>query len=112
VREQSLCWALYRAGDWKKCVAAVGRLIGNSEDDFIPAMAHEQLGNRTEARACFDRADAWLSGYETRSAERMGKGTTSHPLPSMLRRMRAEAADLLGLVAPPPRPVEAASGTR
>src|SRR5205085_1089259 len=66
-RQQSLGWALYRAGDWKASIEAIGKLADNSECDFILAMDHWQLGDKDHARASFDRGREWLKGFEQRS---------------------------------------------
>jgi serine/threonine protein kinase/tetratricopeptide (TPR) repeat protein len=89
---QSLSLALYRTGDWKGCVEAGDGL------DYFRAMAHWQLGQKDEARAAFEQADRWFAGYEQQEAERIkSRGEETHPGVRKLRRIRAEAAALLGL---------------
>ena len=96
---QSLGWARYRVGDWKGCIESVQRLDTYPRDgDFFAAMAYWQLGDRDRARTLFDQADTWLPGYERKCAERRRRqGTGFHPEPWMLRNVRAEAAELLGV---------------
>ena len=86
---QSLGWALYRAGDLRGCMEHL------SERDFMTcaflAMAHWRLGDKERARALYDVAERGLAGYE----KRWKPGV--YPTPTMLRRMRDEAAALLGM---------------
>ena len=57
--------AYYRNGDWRSAVAALEQSCrvrpptGNDHDYFALAMAHWQLGERTEARRYYDKAIAW-----------------------------------------------------
>jgi tetratricopeptide (TPR) repeat protein len=98
---QSLAWARYRVGDWKGCVEWLEKRGTNPKTgDFIAAMAYWKLGDRAEARAVFDLADAWLKGYEDRWKKEYGQGVRHHPEPWMLRPVRSEAAALLGVVPP------------
>ena len=90
---QSLGWVLYRTGDWKGCVDSLGK-TANKETDFVLAMAYWRLGDELKASETFNRTDAWLSGYEQRWKPNI------YPTPTMLRRMRAEAADLMGMKPP------------
>ncbi|NQT37336.1 MAG: tetratricopeptide repeat protein [Planctomycetes bacterium] len=57
--------ARYRAGDWKGAIEALEkanelRFGGHAEDWFFLAMAHWQLGNKTEARQWYDKAAEWM----------------------------------------------------
>ncbi len=57
--------ALYRAGDWKAAVAALGKSLelskgGDAVDRLFLAMAHQKLGHPDEARKWYRRAVAWL----------------------------------------------------
>jgi tetratricopeptide (TPR) repeat protein len=85
----SLGVALYRAGDWKAAIEALGKADELSPDKspafngFFLAMTHRQLGDRERARSWYDRAVEWM--------DRHG------PEDEALRRLRAEAAALLGL---------------
>ena len=86
--------ALYRSGDWAGATKALSESIrlgqgGSSADFFFLAMAHARLGDSAEARAWYAKGVGWMSKNAPRDAE--------------LIRFRAEAAELLGLVAPPPR---------
>jgi tetratricopeptide (TPR) repeat protein len=89
---QSLGWALYRTGDWKGCVESF-RKEGEQATDYFLAMAYWRLGDKTKAREVFDRSSTWLVGYE----QRWDRNPNVYPIPSMQRRVRAEAAALLGL---------------
>ena len=51
---------------------------------FFGAMAHRQLGDRDEARRCYEKAVAWMDEKKPKDAE--------------LIRFRAEARELLGIV--------------
>jgi serine/threonine protein kinase len=94
--KQSLAWALYRTGDWKGSIQIIQTLKGQ-HSDFIVAMAKWQLGEREEARAIFDRTSEFLKGYEKHCEERLKKGTYVFPPAPQLRRLEAEAAELLGV---------------
>ena len=63
-------------------------------------MAHWRLGNENETRAVFDRGSEWLKGYEQRCEERKKQGTYTLPPVTMLKRLQAEAATLLGVMSP------------
>jgi serine/threonine protein kinase/tetratricopeptide (TPR) repeat protein len=78
--------ALYRTGDDKAAITELEsamRLRSNeaSFDWFFLAMAHWRLGNRTEARKCFDQAVEWMDKNKPNDDE--------------LRRFRAEAEGVL-----------------
>ena len=88
----SLGWAQYRSGDWKGCIESLAKEGGYPRDgDFFAALAHFRLGDAAKAREVFERTDRWLSGYETRW------NASIYPNPSMIRRIRAEAAVLLSI---------------
>jgi serine/threonine protein kinase/Flp pilus assembly protein TadD len=81
--------ALYRAGDWAEARAALSKSMAlrrgaESLDWFFLAMAHWQLGEREEARKRYQQAVDWMAKNRPKDEE--------------LRRFRAEAAELLGLI--------------
>src|SRR5262249_40805106 len=63
------CWralgvACYRAGDWRGAVTALGKATdlhagGDCEEWFFLAMAHWQLGERSQARDWYAQAVQW-----------------------------------------------------
>jgi len=85
-----LGWALYRSGDWRGCIEALEGVLKDYDDHFL-AMAYWRLGDKARSRHEFERADAslpelvksWVPG--------------EFPDPTFRRRIRAEAAALLGL---------------
>ncbi len=79
---------LYRAGDWKTAIEALKksrdlRNGGDSFDWFFLAMAHWQLREKENARRWYDQAVEWMEKSQPRNEE--------------LRRLRAEAEELLGV---------------
>ena len=93
---QSLGYAQYRNGDSKGCIESLAKDPSLAKNGcFIAAMAHWRLNKKAEARELYDRADLWLKGYEEHW------DFTSSPKPSDYRKVRAEAAALLGLKTPP-----------
>jgi serine/threonine protein kinase/Tfp pilus assembly protein PilF len=92
----AFCWntlgvALYRAGDYKGAIQALGRSMelhngGDSIDWFFLAMAHWHLGDKKEARKWYDKA---LGGI--------------NPYAEDLSRFQTEAAALLGVKTAPPQ---------
>ena len=79
--------AYYRSGDCKAAIAALERSMelrkgGYADGWFFLAMSHWQLGNRDEARRCYDQA-----------IRKMTERATSEEM----NRIRAEAAELLGV---------------
>jgi tetratricopeptide (TPR) repeat protein len=88
--------AQYRAGRWKNAIETLGHSLSlahgqdESFDTFFLAMAHWKLGNRQEARTWYARALRWLEEHAPRGEHG-----------AQLSRFRAEAAELLGLRAPP-----------
>jgi tetratricopeptide (TPR) repeat protein len=85
--------ARYRAGHWSDAVAALEKSVqlgngGDAFDGFFLAMAHWQLGDKDQARDCYDKAAAWMENNK-RSIER------SIGLKDELQRFRAGAAALL-----------------
>jgi serine/threonine protein kinase len=85
------CWralgvACYRAGDWRGAVTALGKATdlhagGDSTEWFFLAMAHWQLGERSQARDWYTRAVPWME--------------KNRPGDEQLQRFHAEAASLL-----------------
>jgi tetratricopeptide (TPR) repeat protein len=78
--------ALYRARAWTEARAALSKSTslrggGDSFDWFFLATIEWQLGNRDQARECYDRAARWME--------------RNRPNDEELIRFRAEAADLL-----------------
>ncbi len=81
--------AQYRAGQFKQAVTSLSKSMqlrsgGDAFDWFFLAMAHWQLKNKEEARKWYDKAVGWME--------------KSKPDDEELRRFRAEAAELLGIV--------------
>jgi serine/threonine protein kinase/uncharacterized protein HemY len=81
--------AQYQAGNWIGAVAALQKSIdlskgANSYQSFCLAMAHEQLGNKEQARNWYARAVEWME--------------TNRPDDEGLLRFRAEAAQLFGII--------------
>jgi tetratricopeptide (TPR) repeat protein len=91
--------AHYRAGDWTSAITALEKSMelkkgGDSSDWFFLAMAHVRQGEKGEAREWYNKAVRWMD--------------KQHPKTEELRRFRAEAAELIGIVGvvepvPPPR---------
>jgi serine/threonine protein kinase len=91
--ENSSYWATlgvahHAAGDHRAAVFALKKslqLPGGqaSSSGFFLAMAHWQLGEKEQARQCYDRAVAWMEKHELRSEDN--------------RRPRRGAAKLLGI---------------
>ena len=79
----------YRAGDWKAAIEALTKsmdlLPGQQEsfNTFFLAMAHWQLGDKSQARSWYDKAVSWMEKNQPKNAE--------------LIRFRDEAAALLGV---------------
>jgi eukaryotic-like serine/threonine-protein kinase len=96
---ETLGMAHYRAGDWAAAIAALEKANslrggGNGYEWFFLAMAHQQQGNKDQARQWYDRAAAWLAD---------DKETANDPYHGeQLRRFHSEAADLLGIADTPP----------
>jgi tetratricopeptide (TPR) repeat protein len=86
-----LGWAHYRVGDWKASIEALEKSCALEDDPkggdaaqwFFLAMAHWQLGEKVKARAWYDRAVGWMD--------------KNKPEDELLRRLRAEASQLLEL---------------
>jgi tetratricopeptide (TPR) repeat protein/serine/threonine protein kinase len=78
--------AHYRAGDWQASLSALKksrelRKGGDARDWFFLAMAHWQLGHKTEARTWYDKAIAWMEKKQPNDEE--------------LRRFQTEAEQLM-----------------
>ncbi len=103
-RMRSLGWALYRSGDYRGSLEASGHGPDDGQNDFVPAMALWQLGEKAEAEAHFLSDSEWLKGYEQRCEEKLKQRIMSHPLPVQLKRLQAEAAAMLGVTPPKVEP--------
>jgi tetratricopeptide (TPR) repeat protein len=94
-RGRLLGLAHFQLGEWKEASAALTKLADRiPEVGFYLAMAHWHLGNKEEARKCYDRGMEWRK-----------KGGS---LEGVLEGMDAEAASLLGLTPPQSNPVKKA----
>jgi len=85
--------AQYRAGDYKSAIEALNKAAelragGDAFDCFILAMAHWQLGDKNQAATWYGKA-----------VNRIDK---NQPNDEELRRLRAEASELLGVAGPTP----------
>jgi Flp pilus assembly protein TadD len=85
---QTLGHAEYRAGNWESAIAALEKVKalgspGDSLEWYPLAMAHWQLGHKEEARKWYDQAVAWMESDDPKNEH--------------LCRLRAEAAELLGI---------------
>jgi tetratricopeptide (TPR) repeat protein len=80
--------AHYRAGDWPAALAALKKSLElrkgiTADGGLILAMTHWQLGEKDQARKCYDQAVRWMDTNQPQNAE--------------VNRFRAEAAALLGI---------------
>jgi tetratricopeptide (TPR) repeat protein/serine/threonine protein kinase len=79
----------YRTGDWNAAVEALDKSIefqkdgGDAAHWFFLAMAHWKLNNKDEARKRYEQAVGWMRKHA--------------PTDEELRRLRAEAAELLAV---------------
>jgi tetratricopeptide (TPR) repeat protein len=88
----------YRTGDWKGAIADLEQAIrlrkpddtDNVANAFFLAMAHWQLADKVKAREWFDKAVQWMEKGKLNDA--------------VIKRFRAEAAELLGVPEPTPMP--------
>jgi serine/threonine protein kinase len=85
--------ASYRAASWSEARAALQKARGLPHGDtaatwLFLAMAHRKLGDRFQARRCYESASAWIARHLLLSEE--------------VQRFRAEAAALLGMPRPSP----------
>lgn len=71
-----------------------------TKNSFIQAMAHWQLGEKSETRVSYDDASAELKGYEQKCEAASKQGQTAVPLPVQSKRLQAEAAALPGVTIP------------
>jgi tetratricopeptide (TPR) repeat protein len=96
--------AQYRAGDWKAAIEALQKANqlkdgGDGYEWFYLAMAHWKLGDKAQARKWYDQAIQWIEKENPRPGFVFGgKGG------EQLRRLRIEAAALLGVKDQPTPP--------
>jgi tetratricopeptide (TPR) repeat protein len=97
---ESLGVAYYRAGRWAECVAAFANATEPSggkaldQDWFFLAMAHWRLGHLDEARDWYARLVGWMEENSKKS-----HSPNDYEWFQDGPRCRAEAAELLGLLA-------------
>ena len=101
---QSLGWALYRTGDWNGSIESIKKQSDTAQSSFILAMAYWQLGEKTEAMAHFDRTQPMAEGVRATVCRELKQRFVMHPSMSMLKRLQAEAAALLGVTLPTVEP--------
>ena len=82
---------MFRSGDWETTIAALEQtielqVVGTSYEWFFIAMAHWQLGHKSEAQTWFNESVQWM--------------IQNKPNDSELIRFHAEAAELLGISVP------------
>ena len=81
--------AHYRSGEWKAAIEALTKSMELLHDEnesfntFFLAMAHWKLGDKTQSRSRYDKADSWMVKYQPKNPELVG--------------FRGEAAALLGV---------------
>jgi serine/threonine protein kinase/Tfp pilus assembly protein PilF len=81
--------AYYRSGDWHGAIAALKQSQGYdsgkdvANNGLFLAMAHWKLGDKPQARTCYDRAVAWMEKNAANNKD--------------LKRFRAEAEELMGM---------------
>jgi uncharacterized protein HemY len=84
--------ACYRAGDWQAALDNLKKstdLQGeNAFDAFFLAMAHQQLGQRAEARKYYSQAVRWMKEHEAALKRNPQQAEE-------LRRFHAEASELV-----------------
>jgi tetratricopeptide (TPR) repeat protein len=85
---ETLGLARYRAGDWRGAADALATWAqlgppGNGVGAFVLAIVHGRLGRKEVARKWYDQAVAWMDKNQPKNEE--------------LRRIRAEATELLGI---------------
>jgi hypothetical protein len=97
--------ARFRAEDWNGAIADLEKSIDlfqpddprNAYNGFVLAMAYWKIEEKDRAREWFDKAVIWMDKGQKENAQ--------------MQRFQAEAATLLGIAGPPPKP-EAETGTR
>lgn len=92
---RSLGWALFRVGDYRGCIEALKEQ--NTDSSFILAMAHWQLGEKTEAQTQFKLGTERLKGFFPEFEEGLTRRTVTLPTPTQLYRLQIEAAALIGV---------------
>jgi serine/threonine protein kinase len=91
--QRTLGVAQYRAGKWQECIQSLEKSLSLDSNRGGPAlaflaMAHWRLGQKEEAKTCYERYTEWMARQKTESEE--------------LRSFRDEAASVLGLRDAPP----------
>jgi serine/threonine-protein kinase len=102
--------ARYRAGDWDGAVEALNKSVElqhsqNTYDCFFLAMAHWQRGGKSEAQLWYAKVARWMDGNQDGKVARWKNHNQDAERQDIdeHRRLRAEAAELLGVSPPPPR---------
>jgi hypothetical protein len=89
---QSLAWALYRAGDFERCIDSAKKVIAPTRGklgDGFAAMAYCQTGEIAKAHEVLKEGQRWLAEREE------ANDASSYPPLSMWRRIYAEANALI-----------------
>ncbi|HEV3078234.1 MAG TPA: protein kinase [Gemmataceae bacterium] len=99
---KALGLASYRAGNWGAAIGALQKANffcggGGSYEWFALAMAHWRRGDQEQARQWYTRACRWMEDHKGGYSKEPGFYWEEE-----FRRLRAEAAGLLGLPEPPP----------
>jgi tetratricopeptide (TPR) repeat protein len=107
--------AQYRTGDWKGCIETLMKAMAKNPEGgyghwLFLAMACWQLGDKEQARSWLTRDEpGGFDAYEKHCEERIKQGTFVSPYGPWVRKVRAEAAALLGVQPPEgqvkPKPV-------
>src|SRR5262249_2827985 len=95
----TLAVALYRAGQWKRAIAALEESMskrngGDAFDYFFLAMAHRQLGHNDEARNWLEKAIKWVQENEKALMENKINPEAKRVVEE-LHRFRAEAEEMM-----------------
>jgi predicted Zn-dependent protease len=93
--QETLAWALFRAGKYQACVDILDKHQKDKGPQSIYTMALWKVGRRDDALELFEQAAVRVGEWEQSEREKKARNVTLFPTTSIIRRLQKEADSML-----------------